>query len=88
MTMRLLPRPRPLLRALAQASPPAPGLTEEDAILFDQAIGQLDASEAIAVRGMSVALVREYAMHCASLQFAPDPAGTARVLLEHYGDSG
>jgi hypothetical protein len=77
----------PLLLALAQASQHALGITEEEAFLFEQAIGQLDASEAVTVRGMPVALVREYAMHCASPQFAPDPAWTARVLLEHFVDS-
>jgi hypothetical protein len=85
MTMRLLPRPRPglaqaspLLPALAQESQLALGITEEDAILFEQANGQLDASEADTVRGMPMAPVREYAMHCAS----PHPGVRARSRVD------
>jgi hypothetical protein len=56
------------------------------AILFEPAVGPLGASEVVTVPGMPVAPIREYAMHCASPQFAPDPVWSARVLLEHYLD--
>jgi hypothetical protein len=76
-----------LLLALAQATELALGINEQVSILFEQAIGQLDDSEVVAVPGIPVALLREYAMHRVSPQFAPDPVWTAGGLLEHYGDS-